>query len=343
MKIEPSKFGISCELNKPNGVYSLNDIVSGSFIIQSAQHIEYAHFGYRVVQTISRTNGHQKKEIIALRKRIENNDGSWQSNQRHEYHFKFKPALPTTYDGNHFRIEWHIELLVEARGATRRAFQKEGMRWSVQRLFDTRSSFSFCFPITVETKGVPFRIKPRNENYLFDNETLGYGIGAAVGLIGVVFHWQELFNFAVPIFEIVGSIALGKGVYDTFVGFGKIKEINISTHPRGNDMFDIVIETHRNWTSIEGVKFNYYLQEELDAGDSENSNHKYHIVHNYESHIHPITDKRMMIPLPLPPKDKNLPASFNIHPYSLNWNMVITIFLKNGKHKSMNFHFPLTF
>jgi hypothetical protein len=342
MQLNPHKLGISCEFDQPNGTYSVKDIVSGKIVIQPYQDIYYNSYGYRVIWAIKNRNSSKKDEIVVLRKPWSDTVGVWKKFEKVEYSFKFRPAVPPSFKGKFFSIEWQVVLETELRGSSRSLYKKAANRYlDFNKMIFPTNKVSFHFPLEISSVDVPFRVKPRKENFLLDSDVMSYGIVAGVGLMGVIFNWQDFFNFALPIFEIVGSGAIGMGVFNTFVGFAKLKELNVSTRHAANDTCEIEIEIIRNWSSAKMVSFRYFALEEYDQGDSENSVAKSSYLHNYQSQGFPIEGQITRIVLPLPPKDKGLPASFNVHPYMVSWNLEVTLILKNGREKTFTYHFPL--
>lgn len=342
MQLNPHKLGISCVFDQSSGTYSVKDIVSGKIVIQPNEDILYKSYGYRVIWVLKNRNSSKKDEVVVLRKRWSNTPGVWKVNQKVEYTFKFRPAVPPSFKGKFFSIEWRVVLETELRGASRSLYKKAATRYlDFNKIIFPTNEVTFQFPLEISSVDVPFRVKPRKEHFLLDSDLVSYGIVAGVGLLGVIFNWQEFFNFALPIFEIVGSGAIGVGAFSTFVGFGKLKEIIVTTRQAANDSCEIELEVNRNWSSIEAVSFRYFALEEYDAGEGENTVSKSSHLYNYNSRSFPIDEKITRINLPLPPKDKGLPASFNVHPYMVSWNLEIIVTLKNEREKSFAFHFPL--
>jgi len=344
MQLDPKKLGISAVFDKKNAIYSIRDIVNGTIVIEPPVDIQYKLYSFQVIWSAIHKQSSKKKEVTILNKRWSNSGGVWKANERFEQNFKFRTATPVSFDGKYYLIQWKVVLEVELAGDSRSLYKKAANRYlKIDKMLFPTNIVTFPFPLEVHSRGLSFRIKPRKEHYSLSSDLVGHGVLAGVSLAGVIFNWQAFLNFGIPIFEIAGSGAIGFGLYNTFVGFGKFKELTIATSQTVPDTFTVSLDVGRNWSSIKALRFHYYAIEELDEGSDENTVIRSSFIHRYTSSIFPVSGKITQTNLPLPPKNKGFPPSFNLHPYSIDWKMEVTLITHNKKEKVFKFHFPLMF
>ena len=331
--------GFLCKYSKPNGEFTMNDMIGGIITIIPKFDIQFKHIYYKIYWEIEPSKGGGKVQSISTKQHLAKAYGYWKKGESYDYHFDFKPVSPLTFKGAYFDVNWYVEVEVELTRTGIETMRKQAMnKLQLMGMVFPRSKAAFRFPFTVERGNKPFRVGASYKHVDFTTALAPYYIGTGIGLLGVVFGWQAWMNFTLPIFEIIGSSALGVGAYNMFVGFGKLQHVHFNVKPLRNNNFELSVDVQKNWRSIEAVHLEYSINQELESEEGDSDSYEARKVielFRYESpQEYPIQEAITKIAVPLPQNRIGLPPSLHHSPFNIYWELELTLLLTSGQKKT---------
>ena len=336
MHKSPKLVHINCSFDKPKKVFNAGDLITGSITVQPNYKLQFKSISYsicRVIKQYSRTI----ETTVVYTETFHIHSKTWKKGKNYRYPFQVSINDFPSYKGDLFHVEWYLRVDIVFTNAVRELAQKVAVRsLNIKRIVFPSINMSKEFRFKINTGQKRYQTGIAEQDFSHPTELKKYAVITAVCALAVVFNLESTIGLPFPVFEIMGCFYIISGIRHIPLGFGKFDDFTIEVLPSqaGQSYFPLKLKTNKQWTSIDSFGAYYMVNEKVANTGAKN------VMQLAKRIQKEVNDDETTLLIPFP-RNSMIPISFSEGNYRIIWEIVATVYLKNGKSKDYQIEFPV--